>query len=285
MTVVWRRRTVPGMNDNTSNTPDNASRPGNRNTRPRDEHGRFLPRNKANGEPKTIVEIANEALNNMDDDEFEAIARHVEDPNHDITVGEFLNLADRMVGGAFIAPREHKPTKIGQHVDVKRKKTSSHTRRPKPQEGHVKSDGRSNRDHRRTMMYQIRTLPGNRGYGLYHSDGVEFDDPRRGSNDIVKHWLGENWYQSFDAGAARVFTTPDEARKFRREHFSVKVDDQSVKDRREERHDLNRQLRVMGASVRHPSHTTKNKTERKPRKVRDDLVKLYALISAGPTSE
>jgi len=59
------------MNDNTSNTPDNASRPGNRNTRPRDEHGRFLPRNKANGEPKTIVEIANEALNNMDDDEFD----------------------------------------------------------------------------------------------------------------------------------------------------------------------------------------------------------------------
>jgi hypothetical protein len=283
---------VRGMNDNTSNTPDNASRPGKKNPRPRHPNGKFM----------TNAEIA----------EREAVARHVENPNHDLievrqlndavndltiegfenlplagsngelTVGEFLDQVHKFqekdsIIGEVIRSTERKATRIGQHVDVENKTTAGHTRRSK-----VKKDKKREPvvDSRRTLLYQIRTLPDNRGYGLYYADGVAFDDPMRKPSDIVRHWLGDNWYQSFSDGAAKVFASTDDARKFRRDHFStVGVDDESVKQRREARNELSKTFRTMGASSRHPSHTTKNKTQRKERKVRDDLVKLRQIVN------
>jgi hypothetical protein len=271
---------VRGMNDNTSNTPDNASRPGKKNSRPRHPNGKFM----------TNAEIA----------EREGVARHVEDPNHDLTieefenlplagsngeltVGEFLNQVHKFqeknpIIGEVIRSTERKATRIGQHVDVENKTTAGHTRRSK-----VKNDKKSDRpiDSRRTLLYQVRTLPNNRGYGLYYADGVTFDDPMRKPSDITRHWLGDNWYQSFSDGAAKVFKSADDARKFRRDHFStVGVDDESVKQRREARNARNKTFRKLGWKDRHrPSHTTKNKTQRKERQVRKDLVEFRNLLS------
>lgn len=289
-------RTVPHMNDNNmSNTPDNASRPGNT-PRKRDSNGRFIKRNKENGQPKSMTEMA-----------IEVVAGSVEEAenwplagsNGDITVGEFFALRDEIVGDPLeaikasvenalgdrpnvtVEVREYKPTRIGQHVDVEKKITKGHTRRAK-----VKRTGQAPvADNRRTMLYQVRTLPGNRGYGLFYADGIPLKNAIAGAHEkglVLQHWLGENWYQAIDPGAARVFITPDDARKFRREHFSVTVDDEGTKERREARYEHRKQLRRMGATTRHPSRTTKNKTERKPRKVREDLTKLYSILLAEP---
>lgn len=238
------------MNDNTSNTPDNASRPGkaphpvpsNGKLR-RDENGRFLPR-KRNADTESVLD------------------HPLAGSNGEMTVGEFLETVNNFTESDQVLGN------VIREVDAKNKKKSKDRKRTKVVSGS-----------RRTLLYQIRTLPDHRGYGLFYADGVEIGES--GTTVILtNHWFGEGGYPAFDSGAAVVFATPDEAREFRRNHFNVKVDDETVRERRKARYARGHVFRVeLGyGDRRQPSHTTKNKTERKPRKpVREDLVKLYNL--------
>jgi hypothetical protein len=280
---------VRGMNDNTSNTPDNASRPGNNRrpidaTRPRNAQGRFLSKAEIaerNRQEKELEQL-NSAVNDLTIEGFENLP--LAGSNGELTVGEFLDQVHKFqekdpIIGAVIRSTERKATRIGQHVDVENKTTAGHTRRSK-----VKNDKKREPvvDSRRTLLYQVRTLPDNRGYGLYYADGVAFDDPMRKPSDIARHWLGENWYQSFSDGAAKVFASANDARKFRRDHFStVGVDDESVKQRREARNQLTKTFRTIAGNRvarknRRPEK--KNTPVRKERTVRKDLVELYKLL-------
>lgn len=202
----------------------------------------------------------NSAVNSLMIEGFENLP--LAGSNGELTVGEFLDKVhkfqenDQVLGNVI------------REVDAKNKKNSKDRKRAK-----VVSDSR------RTLMYQIRTLPGKRGYGLFYTDGVEIGES--GTGILTNHWFGEGGYQAFDSGAALAFPTPDEAREFRRNHFNVKVDDETVRERRKARYARGHVFRVeLGyGDRRQPSHTTKNKTERKPRKpVRDDLVQLYQLV-------
>jgi hypothetical protein len=258
LTGVWRCHKLQSMNDNTSNTPDNASRPG-KTARPRDEHGRFLS--------KKEIEVLNNASSLRDSTPEpgsveEALNQPLAGANNEITVGEYLKLShefskkDPILGEIFrdAETTERRPTRIGQHVDVPNKTANGYTR-------HAKVSRKENKpsDSRRTLLYQIRTLPGNRGYGLYYADGLDFDHSARQSSTIIKHWFAENGYQATDAGAAKVFSDPDEARKFRREHFNVKVDDVSVVSTRFARQARFRAFRAFKIMKRKPSHTTSKK--------------------------
>lgn len=62
-------------------------------------------------------------------------------------------------------------------------------------------------------MYQVRTLPRGRGFGLYCA---EKDN---------QHWYGEEGYRSLTDTLAKEFPTSTEARKFR----AVELNDAPVK--------------------------------------------------------
>lgn len=54
-------------------------------------------------------------------------------------------------------------------------------------------------------MYQVRTLPNHRGFGLYFP----------GNDKEPAHWYGDDGYKSLTDALAWVFPTSAEARKFR----------------------------------------------------------------------
>lgn len=266
------------MNDIPSNNkPDNASRPGT--ARPRRADGKFMSRAEI-----AELEQLNNAVNELTPERFEKLNTEGK-LESEVTVGEFISYVNGVMGGPLTnltALRGSMTSRIGQHIDVEAKNTKSHTRRAKVKR--VKDDDTKKPTiDRSTMFYQIRTLPNGRGYGLFYAYGIPLKHAIGGAYEKgqpLQHWFGNGGYQAMDPGAAAVFETAEAARKFRRSHFSVKVTDADTyaEIERNKRQVLGREWRKMGYRRRHPSHTTKNKNERKPRKVRDDLVKLYALI-------
>jgi hypothetical protein len=244
------------MNDTTSNTPDNASRPGNNNVnfltgqrkqRPRDEHGRFL--NKAQ-----IEQLRTEGR-----------------LESEVTVGEFLDFANCTIEDtldrAFVELKD----------DIKR----STAKKKREKTVDIETARRA------TRLYQVRNIKGTNKFGLFYADGVPLSEAGGKMYEkaqLVQHWFGAGGYEARHANAAVQFDTALEAKTFRLRHFNLSHDFVRRVDEYDEK---NKQVRgsrrlfrrVLGNRMHRDEvrRQSKNKTMRKVQVTRADILELRKL--------